>query len=403
MKPRAPDDRNLTGDEIERQAVPVELPPADDGSDAGEATDPYADRWRTVAEWGDDDASDWLDAEPPRRRYLLSAPDRDDASRFAPLLPLGKVAILAGEGGCGKTMALCQLAVAVAAGVPGGTGSGPRWLDTFRVDTPGRVALLTGEEDATELRRRLWNAVKLMGLDDAARDRVRRNLVAVPLTGLDVALLKAGTDGLALQTDAARALLCRLRGGEGWSLVILDPMSRFEPTGAESDNVTATRFVTACERLTEAPGGPAVLLSHHTSQEARKANDDAATGVRGVTGLTDAARAVFMLRPVRVAGKAVAKMAVLSMSKSNYGPFPPPLLLTRDYEHGAALRAASEGDRAELERMKEEAREAAAAEAAADTVAKAKARAKAKKEADAKGAAEANGGDKPAKGRGPKP
>jgi hypothetical protein len=64
----------------------------------------------------------------------------------ARVFPVGEVGQLIAEGGAGKTMALCQLAVAVA--------TGTRWLGTFEA-TRGRALLVLREEDAEEARRRL--------------------------------------------------------------------------------------------------------------------------------------------------------------------------------------------------------------------------------------------------------
>ena len=343
---RGPDDRGLTGADIEAQAVPVEVPPA---PEAPAATKPptFRPNWQTVREWSSS-GEDWLEDRPPAREYLLSAPST--RSGFAGMVPLGKVGMLAAGGGVGKTMALCQLAVAVAAGVPGSL-SGPAWLGTYRVDRPGRVALLTGEEDAPELRRRLFQAAAVMNLSPDERRRLAGRLYAVPLTGSDVTMV-AGEGGGWADTPAAAELLELLADGDPWSLVVVDPLSRFAGADAEKDNAAATRMVELCERLARAARGATVLVAHHTSQKARQAgDDDDATMSRGVTALTDGMRFVFGLTSMPGANGADGKRrqdrgrVVLRMTKNNYGLFPDPLTLVRDPDHGGALRAEAREER----------------------------------------------------------
>ncbi|MBU1241211.1 AAA family ATPase, partial [Myxococcota bacterium] len=67
------------------------------------------------------------------------------------VLPLGKLGVITGTGGTGKTHLLTQLAISVA--------TGEKWLNCFNVKNPGKVALLVCEEDFTEVKRRLLKAV----------------------------------------------------------------------------------------------------------------------------------------------------------------------------------------------------------------------------------------------------
>jgi hypothetical protein len=90
----------------------------------------------------------WATVAPPKREWLL----RDARSSLSNgVLPLGKVGLFISEGGLGKTMALVQCAIAVA--------TGSTWLGSYSTK-PGRVLLILGEEDAEEVRRRFYNAVK---------------------------------------------------------------------------------------------------------------------------------------------------------------------------------------------------------------------------------------------------
>src|SRR3990170_4689893 len=88
----------------------------------------------TKCSWAD---SEWLeskalDNKPKEILWLL----RD-------VLPQGRVGILAGGGGAGKSWALCQLALSIATQKP--------WLGTYAISHPGRVLLALAEEDMDEI------------------------------------------------------------------------------------------------------------------------------------------------------------------------------------------------------------------------------------------------------------
>jgi hypothetical protein len=164
--------------------------------------------------WGSFDHNR-LQQPPPPRRYLLSHPDGDG------LLAAGKVGLLASEGGCGKTMVLCQLAVAVALGTD--------WLAHFSVGSDavgGRVLLALAEEDAEEAHRRLWAVLQSMEATERQRKTVAERVVVLPLAGHAVALLRSDAAGNTEETaelDRLRRLLHE-HAGDGWALIALDPL-----------------------------------------------------------------------------------------------------------------------------------------------------------------------------------
>ena len=107
----------------------------------------------------------------------------DVEMRNVPVLRQGIVAMLVAPGGTGKSQALVQLAIAVAAGKP--------WLDELHCPKPGRVALVSGEEDTPELHRRIRSSVragKLWG----DRETIDANLFVLPVSGQQVALTGIG-------------------------------------------------------------------------------------------------------------------------------------------------------------------------------------------------------------------
>lgn len=357
-----PDDRPPAGSKAADDAKEALLRQMADGERArktlievfGEAEDAsaelFAETWRTVAEWGADDAG-WLDREatPEERAWLLKRPDPDhqpaDHAPSIGLFPLGKVGLLAAAGGVGKTMALCELALAVA--------TGAKWLGFLEVATTGNVLLALGEEDAAEFHRRLWHAAQVMGLDDDQRREAAARIVALPLAGNPNMALTRELGKEPPEAPAAEELRCRLGEAE-WSLIVLDPASRFAGPDVEKDNVAATRFVQVLETLAAAPGNPAVLVAHHTSQAARKERATDATVARGVTAFSDAVRWQATLTN-RKGYDDAPDLVDFNVAKNNYARPWDGFTLKRDNEAGGVLREAGPSD---LERHKEAERKA---------------------------------------------
>jgi len=218
----------------------------------------------------------WFDRPPPPREYLLEHPNGDG------LLPRGKVGLFSAAGGTGKTTALVQLAVAVA--------TRGRWFGHFDIGaTAGDgVLMLLGEEDADEVRRKLYYTCADLDLTPGERDAVQRCVVPLGLAGHALPLLRGADNNNLEGTEHGEAILERLHAGrENWGLVVVDPVSRFTAVNVEADNIIATRYVQELERFTMAPGKPTVLAVGHTSKADRQAGE---ANQRGVTGLFDAVR-----------------------------------------------------------------------------------------------------------------
>ena len=317
----------------------------------------------------------WLVDTPDPMPRLLHTPDGK-----ACYLARGKVGMLVGAGGRGKSQALADLAVAVA--------SGGKWLRTYPVEAPGRVLLAYGEEDLDEARRRLHRTARSAGLlpDPRGAERtwatpeaaerfalLRRNLELLPLYGKPATLVDPNNPDLA--SPFTKALLAKLgEPGEPWALVILDPGARFMGPMAETDNAAATRFVEVLEQLTQVRGGPTVLLAHHTSKAYLTEEDSNQGAARGSSALVDGARWVANLdyQPLganrderdEARAKLVERLGPekgkrinflrLHVTKTNYGPrvaalelvnFAGPLVPAErnELEALAAARAAAKG------------------------------------------------------------
>jgi RecA-family ATPase len=254
------------------------------------------------------------------------------------VLPLGKVGQIVAEGGAGKTMVLAQLAVAVATGTP--------WLGALDVASPGRVFLALGEEDADEVHRRLFNAVR----SSRAANPQPGSIVVLPLAGVACAMLEADDRGNAIEAPFLPWLRSHLAASPDWRLVVVDPLSRFAGPDAEIDNAAATRFVQALESIAGATGAT-TLAAHHTTKasRARGATVDGTAG-RGSSALFDGTRWQCSLAAERLeladsdTRERLGEVVTFTVSKSNYGRKPDPIMLRRDLDNGGALVPLDEAD-----------------------------------------------------------
>ena len=294
---------------------------------AAASHNPWAKQWSRII-------PNWLDSEPPKREWLLTRPKSEHDNEAVGFFPCGKVGILAAAGGTGKTMALIQLAIAVA--------TGTQWLGHYSTPKSGRVLLALGEEDAEEMQRRLFQAVKALNVSTSERAHVMANIDVLPLAGESVAFVsKDARSGDVHELPAIEQLREQLRaratdaqGHEPWRLIILDPLSRFAGPDSETDNSAATRFVQSVESLTKAPGNPAVLLAHHTPKSTRGKDTDSldANAVRGASALVDGVRWAATLLADSSGDGDTIRTATLQLAKSNYtAPAPKHQVKRGDY------------------------------------------------------------------------
>jgi len=285
-------------------------------------------------------------ATPPRRRFLLTVPG-DGTGVF----PAGKVGVLSAPGGTGKSYALMHLAFAEATGATA-FGEGKGWKAAG-----GRVLFLFGEDDREEVERRLHNVVVKGSefLSDEDLALIERNLDLMPLCGQPVALTTSLDSELALlpetqRCDEVRQILREAAAeGRAYSLVILDPLSRFAGTDVETDNAAATRFVQVLESFTSTEcGEPSLIISAH--ERKRQMNDDPETAdaMRGSSALKDAFRWVARLeqRPRKENAPDLLRLRVVKTNLTKPGLH---LNLCRPPDWHGALRAASDDELAAYE------------------------------------------------------
>lgn len=260
---------------------------------------------------------------PPPRRWLLRHPTKDGApcppGEGDGLLVRGKAGLIIAEGGAGKTLAIMGLAVSLVTGRP--------WLNHYPATSEGgRVLMLLGEEDAEEVHRRMWAIGRALKLTDSEQAAAGREIVCIPLAGKVTPLCEKNAAGIG-HTRHYSTLLYQLAadaGPDGWSLIVVDPLSRFAGVQMDLDNYVATRVVQSLESLCDAPGRPTVLALHHSSKDARK---NGSVDARGATSLTDSVRWVGGLT-VQQGGNVEFRQ-----TKSNYSrPMPLALELARGPE-----------------------------------------------------------------------
>lgn len=281
--------------------------------------------------------ADWYSTQPPKRDWLL----RDARAKSRGVLPLGKVGQLIAEGGAGKTMQLCQLAVSVATGAP--------FLGVLSVAEPGRVLLVLGEEDAEEARRRLYRAEKANRFTRAPDDG---SIVVLPLAGVHAPMLALDMSGNLIETDFLIWLRGYVRAGD-FRLVAIDPLSRFAGPNAETDNAAGTQFIQALESLILPR--TTVLNAHHVNKVARVNGRLDATSGRGSSALVDGARWQCAMSVERLEfdepeeRERFGEIVTFAVTKSNYAAKPDPIVLRRDLDNGGALVPVSDDDMATIE------------------------------------------------------
>ena len=283
-----------------------------------------------------------LKAPPPEREYLLTR--ISDAGREVGFFPRGKVGMLIGEGGVGKTMVLAQLAIAIA--------TSQTWLGNYSVHNGGKVLLVVAEEDRPEMLRRLYWAVEgLKGIEhksirDAYHRLIEQNVCLVPLDGaegIDDCAFVSTTKGMVSRTPVLD-MFKEAAAKHEWCLIIVDPLSRFSSGGDENDNNAATSLIRAIETLTRLPGKPSVIVGHHTSKSGGANASGNASDSRGAKALTDGTRWCLKLSH----GKPLSNdtyTVEAKLVKHNYNPGAPMLPLVKR-EHGM-LRPLSDDEHGE--------------------------------------------------------
>ena len=223
----------------------------------------------------------------------LDAIPEEEAQWLIPgWLPQGQLALLAADGGTGKTGFWCQLLAALSRGES-------TLLDTEKTTRPPLTAAFFSAEDS--VRKKLKKRLRLCGARMV-------NLVTLDLSSPALWDLRLGSKELAQFIGAYRPALC-----------VLDPIQGFLPDGV---NMASRNEIRACLAPLISLGeeyGTAFLLVCHTNKRA---------GAWGRTRLADSADLWDAARSVWMMGDAGDGKRYLSQEKNNYGELQPTQLYT---------------------------------------------------------------------------
>ena len=276
-----------------------ETPPTADVIDFCKATGRFVDPADiTTANIGQMGRSDW-DTDPPPRNWLI--PD---------LLPEGRVGLLCGEGGLGKSRLALQLASCYASG-------DEDWLPGCGTKLTGgqrHVVYLSYEDEHDEMNRRL---VSIMG-----RERIRElgsRLVAIQGNGSDLGALwqpaSAGsrhTSTLGEPSKAMRRLQNQCEASHTGLLIIDTVASAF--LSNENDRGLVTQFINYMDAWAIDTTTTVLILGHPPKSGGRYSGN---SGWRGSARfLLSLERAVLTKKDGESGG---VRWPALICDKNNYG------------------------------------------------------------------------------------
>ncbi len=227
--------------------------------------------------------ADRFAGQPPERRWLV---DR--------ILPLATPCMVAAIGGIGKSMLMLKLALEVATGDLGGSEQDdPERMFGSTVTCHGSAVLITAEDDAAEVHRRLC-ALDPSGM----RLHHPERLVVVPLpnAGGILTLLRGGFQSPEV-TEEYEDLRRQLMLIPDLKLIVLDPLQAFVGADANKDPAAGQYLCTLLGNLAATTGATVIVTHHFRKQRGIKGPSEAREAVRGTTALIDGMRCVYALWP----------------------------------------------------------------------------------------------------------
>jgi hypothetical protein len=242
--------------------------------------------------------------DPPPRDWIVDG-----------LLLAGKSVVLGGFGGVSKTQLALQLARSIALGVP---FLGKR-------TKAGKVLAIFGEEDRSEIARRINADVRHRALGDGQIQQLIENIGAFGLVGEDARLTIQQKHGLD-ESGFHKAIIEAAATMGDVRLVIIDHLALVHggDFNAREDAAQTMRLINAIAQET----GAAVLVLAHTPKSASQAEHSDASMIAGSTAFVDQARGAWVLATMReqearkfgVSEDDRKAHASLTVVKNNYGP-----------------------------------------------------------------------------------
>ncbi len=226
----------------------------------------------------------YTQGDPPHQPFLLH-----------PLMPLGKVGLVYGPGGVGKSLTMLLLCLLVAIRSRFGDALGPSFSvlgATIPCDAAGASVFLTLEDDGDEIRRRIATL-------DPENSRKNAPCYVIPLVDLPefdpalvvpdgrmAALTKFAAEGLdQLLTNTAAKAHCPVR------LLVLDPAGDF--LNADENDATFVKLLMRHLRAVAAKHGCTIILLGHVA----KAIDPDGPSMRGSSAWIANSRFAYALWP----------------------------------------------------------------------------------------------------------
>lgn len=263
-------------------------------------------------------ASRFLRTSPPPRRWLMKG-----------IIPAGIVCQLVAPGGTGKTMIAMQLGVSCATGLP--------FAGAWEPVETGSVLMLLGEDDDSELHRRVYNIANQIAVTSTtAATQLGERLFIKSVIGEDNLLTSTEADTREVRhTPLVDRLIVTAKQIPDLKLIVIDPASRFRG-GDENAAGDTTRFVQALERIAQATGAT-VLVIHHANKASMTASSGSQSAARGSSALTDGVRLQINLATLnKDTGKRYGLTEddckgylTLSIAKTNYSAPQNDILLKR--------------------------------------------------------------------------
>lgn len=277
--------------------------------------------------WRSGLVGDIVSAEPPPIEWVIGE-----------VLPRGKVVMLAGPGGSGKSFLMLVLAIQHGLGAQL-LGDSP--FSTAAPENARKVMSLTAEEDRDDVHRRLHAVFDAYMVSDAQRVELGSTFSVQCTRGKDWRLIEE-VGGQLVASKACDIIIDQLRNELGLSLLMIDPSIMFAGID-ENDNKAAAVYMRVLDRIARELNC-AVLVGTHTNKGTISMDQPDQSSMRGASAFADNARGVWLLRTM-TADEATLhtvneadrhRYTCLRVLKNNYGPTGAHVWLERTA--GGALR-----------------------------------------------------------------
>lgn len=233
----------------------------------------------------------------------------------------GHAYALGGFGGVSKSQAALQLAASIALGEKFGNVTTKK----------GSALLIFGEDDVSEISRRIGAYAAHEKLSATQRSELEKNIRALGLVGDDARLTATRSGALESTTFSGEIIAAAVelaeQSGEAIRLIVLDHAGLFHggDFNAREDVSLTMRIVNHIAHET----GAAVLLLAHSPKAAGVSETSGASAIAGSTAFVDQTRGAFILATMRDTKDEAKKFGIsndmrqqyvsLAVVKNNYG------------------------------------------------------------------------------------